>query len=125
MRIARKAVISTFHSTLRRMGRICPLSSSRAVALLAVALVSALCAATVPLAVVKPEVSDRDGGAATPSSYVHDPGETMFFSFQVEGYAASSQDRVHLSYKVEARDPKGMLLAEPVSAEVEETLAPE
>lgn len=84
------------------------------------------CAATTaPLAIVNPTVSDRDGGAAVPGSYPHDPGETMFFSFQVAGYTASSGDRVHLTYKIDAVDPKGVPLMEPVAAEIEETLAPE
>jgi len=81
--------------------------------------------AAVPLAVVRPTVSDRDGGAAVPSSFVHDPGETMFFSFQVEGYTASSVDRVHLSYKIDAFDSHGVRIMEPAIAEIEETLAPE
>jgi hypothetical protein len=74
-----------------------------------------------PLAVVRPTVSDRDGGAAVPGSFVHDPGETMFFSFQVDGFTASSGDRVHLTYKMEAFDPHGVRLMEPVAAEIEET----
>ncbi|MGD0363860.1 MAG: hypothetical protein ABSC93_23505 [Bryobacteraceae bacterium] len=81
--------------------------------------------AATPLAVVKPTVSDRDGGAAVPGSFVHDPGETMFFSFQVDGFTASSAERVHLTYKMDALDPHGVRLMEPVAAEIEETLAPE
>ncbi len=88
-------------------------------------LAASLYGATVPLAVVRPTVSDRDGGAAVPGSYVHDPGETMFFSFQVDGFTPSSGDRVHLTYKLDALDPKGVRLMEPVAAEIEETLAPE
>jgi len=88
-------------------------------------LASSVWGATAPLAVVKPTVSDRDGGAAVPGSLVHDPGETMFFSFQVDGFTASSVDRVHLSYKLEAVDPHGVRLQEPVAAEIEETLSPE
>jgi hypothetical protein len=85
-----------------------------------------LCAAaTAPLAIVRPTVSDRDGGAAVPSSFVHDPGETMFFSFQVEGFTPSSAQRVNLSYKLEAFDPHGVPIMQPVAAEIEETLAPE
>ncbi|HLY19215.1 MAG TPA: hypothetical protein VKR61_18445 [Bryobacteraceae bacterium] len=91
----------------------------------AAVLACTLCAATTPLTVVHPVVSDRDGGAATPSSFVHDPGETMFFSFQVDGYQASSQDRVHLTYKLEAFDPQGVPIVAAVSAEIEETLAAE
>jgi hypothetical protein len=79
----------------------------------------------VPLAVVRPTVSDRDGGAAVPSSSVHAPGETMFFSFQVDGFTASSTERVHLSYKIDAFDSHGVRLMEPAAAEIEETLAPE
>ena len=93
--------------------------------LLLAALACSLSAATAPLAVVRPTVSDRDGGAAVPDSFVHDPGETMFFSFQVDGFTASSGERVHLSYKVEAFDPRGVRIIEPVTAEIEETLAPE
>lgn len=93
--------------------------------LLLVLLACSLWGATVPLAVVRPTVSDREGGAAVPGSFVHDPGETMFFSFQVDGFTASSVERVHLSYKLDAFDPHGVRLMEPVAAEIEETLAPE
>ena len=37
----------------------------------------------------------------------------------------SSVDRVHLSYKLDAFDPHGVRIMEPVAAEIEETLAPE
>jgi hypothetical protein len=93
--------------------------------LLLTLLSGSLLAATVPLAVVRPMVSDREGGAAVPSSSTHYPGETMFFSFQVDGFTASSADRVHLSYKIDAFDSHGVRLMEPASAEIEETLAPE
>jgi hypothetical protein len=88
-------------------------------------LTSSLLAATTPLAVVRPTVSDRDGGGAVPSSFAHYPGETMFFSFQVDGFTASSGGRVNLGYKMEVFDPHGVPIMPPVSAEIEETLAPE
>ena len=105
-------------STLARLAK----RMQRCLMLLAV---GGLFAAAPPLSIIRPAVSDRDGGAALPDSYVHEPGETMFFSFQVDGYAASSADRVHLSYKLEALDPHGVRLMEPAAAELEETLAPE
>ena len=49
----------------------------------------------------------------------------MFFSFQVDGFTASSVDRVHLNYKMDVLDPHGVHIVEPVAAEIEETLAPE
>jgi len=93
--------------------------------LLAVAAFRLPAATTVPLAVIKASVSDRDGGATLPASFAHEAGETMFFSFQIEGYAASSQERVHLSYKLDAFDPHGVRIMEPISAEIDEGLAPE
>ncbi len=105
--------------------RACQHPAPRTQHLLLFLLASALWGAAVPLAVVRPTVSDRDGGAAVPGSFVHDPGETMFFSFQVDGFTASSTERVHLSYKLDAFDPEGVRLMETVAAEIEETLAPE
>jgi len=110
-----------------RRGRVCrhPARSTQHPLLLFVLLAGSLWGAAAPLAVVRPTVSDRDGGAAVPSSFMHDPGETMFFSFQVDGYTASSGDRVHLSYKLDAFDPHGVRIMQPAAAEIEETLAPE
>jgi len=78
-----------------------------------------------PLSVSRPIISDRDSGAALPADYVHQPGETMFFSFQVDGFTPTSAQRVHLSYKIDAFDPKGIRIMEPIATEIEETLAPE
>jgi hypothetical protein len=77
------------------------------------------------LAVVDAAISDTDGGAPLPPSYSHVPGETLFFSFRVEGFQASAADKIHLSYKVEALDPRGVRLMEPITGEVEDTLAPQ
>ena len=93
--------------------------------LLLIPLACSLWAATAPLAVVRATVSDRDGGAPVSGNSVHVPGETMFFSFQVEGYSASSGARVHLNYKIDAFDPHGVHIMPPVAAEIEESLAPE
>jgi len=70
-------------------------------------------------------ISDRDGGAAVSTGSVHVPGETMFFSFQVDGFSASSGDRVHLSYKIDAFDAHGVRIMPTATAEIEETLAPQ
>jgi hypothetical protein len=90
-----------------------------------VLLASSLYGAAAPLSVVRMVVSDRDGGGAVPSSFVHDPGETMFFSFQVDGFKASSTDRVHLNYTVEAFDSHGVRIMEAIVSDIEETMAPE
>lgn len=89
------------------------------------ALAASLVYAAGPLAIVNPRISDSDGGAALPPSYTHVPGETLFFSFQVDGYKATSEGKLLLRYTVDAFDPAGVRLEEPVTAEVAETLAPQ
>src|SRR5579863_4122713 len=81
--------------------------------------------AAAPFSIIRPAISDREGGAQFPPDAVHQPGETMFFSFQVDGFTPSSADRIHLSYKLDAYDPEGVRIMAPVSAEIEESLAPE
>jgi len=78
-----------------------------------------------PLAIVNPLISDSDGGAPLPSTFTHAPGETMFFAFQVDGYKASPADKVHLTYHIDAFDPRGVRIIEPIQDEVTDTLAPE
>jgi len=92
---------------------------------LCLAVAGLLIAASGPLAVVNPIISDSEGGAALSPTLNHVPGETLFFSFLVDGYHASSADKVHLAYKAQVTDPQGVPIIEPVTAEIEETLAPE
>lgn len=51
--------------------------------------------------------------------------ETVYVSFQVDGYRVSPDQKVHLTYRIEAFDPKGVKIAEPVESSVDEALAPE
>jgi hypothetical protein len=92
--------------------------------LLLIVLASVLDGAAGTLSIVNPTISDSDGGAALPSGFTHVPGETLFFSFQVAGYQASSA-KVHLSYKIDAFDPHGVRIVEPIASEIADTLAPE
>jgi len=89
------------------------------------ALAAGALAAVVPLSVVTPVISDSDGGAPLPAGFTHVPGDTMYFSFQVDGYKASPSDKVHITYKVEAFDPKGVPLMAPINEHIDETLAPQ
>ncbi len=81
-------------------------------------------AAAVPLAVVNAVIQESEGGTALPANFEHVPGDVLFFTFQVDGYRAVN-DRVRLRYRLEAVDPKGVAITEPVEAAVEAELAPE
>ncbi|MDQ6701459.1 MAG: hypothetical protein M3Z36_14865 [Acidobacteriota bacterium] len=61
--------------------------------------------------------------AAADTTFV--PGETVYVSFQVEGYRVSPEQKVHLSYRIDAVDPKGIRIVEPVESSVDAALAPE
>ena len=62
--------------------------------------------------VVRPIVSSSEGGPGTPPGYSHIPGETLFFSCRVAGFVKTPEEKVHVTYSVQAFDPKGVALTE-------------
>jgi len=50
------------------------------------------------------------------------PGETVFFSFQVSGYGESPLKQVRLTYRIDAVDPAGVHIMEPVESIFDATL---
>ena len=85
----------------------------------------AICArAAEPLAIVNAAIRQMEDGAPLPAGFTYAPGEILFFSFQVTGYKAAD-DKVHLSYQVNALDPQGVRMMEPIKGVVDATLAPQ
>ncbi len=66
----------------------------------------------------------EDGPAASPETNFG-PGETVYVSFQVDGYRVSPDQKVHLSYKIDAFDPKGAKIVESIDSSVDTGLSPE
>jgi hypothetical protein len=64
------------------------------------------------LQVVKPIVSQMDGGAPEPAGFEHLAGETLYFSCRISGYTRSEDEKVHLRYSVQAFDSKDVPLDE-------------
>jgi len=77
------------------------------------------------LEIVRPVISDSDGGAALPSGFEYRPGETLFFSCRVAGYQKTSEEKIHLAYSVQAFDPKGVPLVELFQNEITEEVTPQ
>ena len=77
------------------------------------------------LAVTGIAVHQFDGGPALPPSYTFVPGETVFFTFQVEGYSASETGQIKLSYTARPVDRQNVPLVPPFSGKLEAELAPE
>jgi hypothetical protein len=66
------------------------------------------------LALVRPLLSQMEDGAPVSSGFEFLPGETIHFSCQVEGYKKVEDklevEKILLTYEVEARDSRGVLL---------------
>lgn len=66
------------------------------------------------LAIVRPLLSQMEDGAPVSSGYEFLPGETIHFSCQIEGYQRIEEKydvkKMLLTYQVEARDARGVLL---------------
>jgi hypothetical protein len=97
----------------------------RLILVLAFALARSLLAAPAPFALVRPIISDSDGGAALPKAYEYVPGETLFFSCRISGYRQTQDEKIHLSYSVEVFDPMGVALVEPFKNEIVEDVTPQ
>jgi hypothetical protein len=78
-----------------------------------------------PLAVVNAALHQFEDGPSLSPAFTFQAGDTVFVSFQVSGYRVSEQDRTRLSYFIEARDARDLLLAPPVSRKIEAELAEE
>ncbi len=82
-------------------------------------------AAEKKLSIARPVFAQSDDGPALAASYEAVPGESLFFSCLIEGYSKSEKDEIQLTYQIQAKDSRGVLLQEPTAGKVEATLAPE
>lgn len=76
------------------------------------ALLPALLSAAPALEIVRPLVSQMDGGAPAPAGFEHAAGETLWVQCRVAGFAKTENQQVHIKYSVQAFDPKGVALDE-------------
>ena len=81
--------------------------------------------AAAPLEIVRPVISESDGGAVFPASFEHVPGETLFYFCRVAGFQKTPDEKIHLGYTVEATDPKGIAIMEPFHQEMVDEVTPE
>jgi hypothetical protein len=81
--------------------------------------------APAPLGIVKPAISDIEDGPPVPATFTFVPGQFVFVSFEIGGYKVSTDQKVHISYKVDALDPKGVHILEPIEFAVDTALADE
>jgi hypothetical protein len=93
--------------------------------ILLLAFLPACLVAAPALGIVKPAIAQSDGGDAVPAGFTHTAGETMFFSCNIAGFTKSPEEQIHLTYSVQAFDPKGVPVAEIYKNEVQEEVGPQ
>jgi len=64
------------------------------------------------LEVVKPTLSQMDGGTPDPPGFQYAAGETIYFTCRIAGFSKTEENRMHVAYSVQAFDPKGVPLDE-------------
>ncbi len=89
------------------------------------ALLPAMLCAAPALEIVKPVVSQMEGGAPDPPGFEHTSGETLFFSCRVAGFTKNEQQKIALAYSVQAFDSKGAPLAEIYKNNIAEEVLPQ
>ena len=80
------------------------------------------------LAVSQTALHQYQGGPGVPASFEFLPGDTVFFTFRIAGFQTVEQDddeRLHLSYEIEAFDPEGIRLKETSDGLIAVDLAPQ
>jgi hypothetical protein len=77
------------------------------------------------LGIVKPAIAQSDGGDPLPAGFAHGAGETMFFTCNISGFTKSPEEQIHLTYSVQAFDPKGVPVAEIFKNEMKEEVGPQ
>jgi len=96
----------------------------------ALALLSVASAFAAPkLTVERIALHQFEDGPLIDSSYEFLPGETAYFSCRLTGYQIQTQDdgsqNVKLSWRMEVRDPMGVLLEQPAQGRIDAELFPE
>jgi hypothetical protein len=77
------------------------------------------------LAIVNAVAHQMEDGPATSAPKSFTTGEIVFFSFQVENYKATPENKVRLSATVDAYDSKGTPLTETVASKTDAEITPQ
>lgn len=81
-----------------------------------------------PLAIINTKLHQFEDGPPVYADHRYMPGETVFFSCQGRGFQVSKngeQEKVLLSYRIDALDSAGVRLVESRTGKIDETLSPQ
>jgi hypothetical protein len=92
---------------------------------LLLALLPAILSAAPALQIVRPMISQMDGGAPDTAGFEHVAGETIWIQCRVAGFTKTENEQVHLKYSVQAFDPKGVPVDEIYENELKAEAGPQ
>src|SRR5712692_9859733 len=78
-----------------------------------------------PLAIVNAALLEAEDGFAAPADAVYQPGETLYLAFNVQGYTPDRNNKVKLTYSIDALDFKRIPFVPPDTGKVETELSPQ
>lgn len=80
------------------------------------------------IAILSPQLHQFEDGPPVYADHTYIPGETVFFSCQVKGFRVAKngeQEKVLLSYRIDVKDSADVLVVEPYSGKIDESLSPQ
>jgi hypothetical protein len=77
------------------------------------------------LQILRPLISQSEGGAPDPPGFSHIPGETLYFTCRIAHYTRSPDSKIHVAYSLQAFDPKGVPLDPVYKNEFTDTVSPQ
>jgi hypothetical protein len=80
------------------------------------------------LSIENASLQQSEDGPSVSNSFVFVPGEAVYFSCQLAGYQKVEKDdknMISLTWSIEVRDPKGILLVRPEEGKIDTHVAPE
>lgn len=88
-------------------------------------LLSAALASGAGVEIVRPAVSDSDGGPPNPANSDYRPGDSLYFTCRIAGFSKDANDQVRLAYTVTAVDGGGVALTEPYKNSLNAEVTPQ
>ncbi|MGH9721930.1 MAG: hypothetical protein ACRD8O_17120 [Bryobacteraceae bacterium] len=78
-----------------------------------------------PLEIIEAIMQQLEDGQPVALTHKFVPGETVFFSCRAGGFQTSKEKRISLTFHIEAVDPGGTPIMEPIDGKIDTELAPE
>ena len=77
------------------------------------------------LQIVRPVISQMEGGVPDPPGFERVGGEALHLSCRIGGFTKNAEGKIHLAYSVQAFDPKSVPLTEIYKDEIETEVLPQ